>query len=232
MSDEKFDRLEDAMTELSGHVLTLAKQVYKVEVPDDDMYEEDEEKAFPEDMEEDAGVKTDEVVEKKHTRRYKGAKPTAKVSKKVAAKDGDDEDSEEEKQKYLESQKKGFADSAKDASDEEDAPFDERQSNIEGNEPQPSGDMGGDRGDETFGKMLTVMGEVRDLLKDAKGETKIDKSVSPEIPGAGSRAEASRKEEGGQTPNKIELEKQLKDRSWKEINRFRIEVGELSGGII
>jgi hypothetical protein len=207
--------LHKGLQDLSGHVLTLAKDYYKADV-DGPMGIDDEEdisdimptedKMPPMDYKADDMMPYEEEEEDHYMARMRKAFRVAK----------------------------GFADSADDASSEEDAKFGDKDSDIGGNEPSPQGEQGGDKEDETFGpggmaysamlkaanKQIGQLGKVVAEMQANKPQV-IAKGV---VPGQG--VDPRR---GGQ-PVKMtrELEEQVKGLTFKEINRMRTAVGDLN----
>lgn len=128
--------------------------------------------------------------------------------------------------------KKGFDDVADVKSDEHDAPFDEKDGSVEGNEPQPAGDQGGDREDESFGpggeasraygggtykQLMTQISKLTKQVEGISNGTVIAKAVVPAL--------------GDTTvPGQVvtrEVQEQVKNMPYKQINRFREEIGDL-----
>ena len=133
---------------------------------------------------------------------------------------------------------KGYNDTAKVRSDEEDAPFDEGpDGDIDGNEPQPAGDMGGDRTDETFNaKFSTMEAQIANLnktvttLAKALEEGNLVKTDAP-VPGPG---DINKGREAGVGENEVitrEMQEQFKGQSWRDINAFRTHIGELPSNV-
>ena len=142
--------------------------------------------------------------------------------------DEDDEDMEKgmhkSKKVAKKKTKKGYAATAEIKADEEDSSFgDPPDSNIKGNEVSPAGEMGGDRGDETFNMKFT-----QDVIKELKGMKKaladsgivVAKSIVPN-PGSTTKGRTT----GGKVTPDMEME--IKKRSWKQINGLREQVGDL-----
>ena len=133
---------------------------------------------------------------------------------------------------------KGYNDTAKVRADEEDAPFDEGpDGDIDGNEPQPAGDMGGDRTDETFNaKFSTMESEIANLnktvttLAKALEEGNLVKTDAP-FP---ERPNINKGREDGVGEGEVitrEMQEQFKGQTWRDINAFRTHIGELPKNI-
>ncbi len=131
--------------------------------------------------------------------------------------------------------KKGFDDVAEVKADEHDAPFGDKDGDVPGNEPQPAGDQGGDREDESFGpggeaSRSYAQGTYKQLSRQVAKLTKqvaeatqgkvIAKSLVPPIPGDNARQDSSQ----GVTR---EVQEQVKGMSYKAINKFREDIGDL-----
>jgi hypothetical protein len=131
----------------------------------------------------------------------------------------------------------GFAHAARVRTDEHDAPWNEKDSNTPGNEPAPAGKQGGNREDETFGpggnalrdsangvyKAMTTQMLALSKRLDAfnGGGTVIAKELVPALV-TGERA--------GDTGSPVmtrDMEAQFRSLPWKEINKFRLQVGDL-----
>ncbi len=133
--------------------------------------------------------------------------------------------------------RKGFRNAAQVKSDEHDAPFGDKDSSVEGNEPQPAGDQGGTPEDETFGPGGTAhrayaQGTYKALAKQVATLTKqlealssegqvIAKAVVPAVTANGSR------EQEGQVILTRDMQEQAKKQSYKQLNALREEVGDL-----
>lgn len=126
---------------------------------------------------------------------------------------------------------KGYADAAMETADEEDSPFDEQQSSIQGNKPSPAGAQMGSREDETFNMQFSaVMRELRGLRKDLEASgVAVTKAVVPGVGGDQRGRTVSRG--GAETVTEEDLHKQVKALDWKQINRMRLEVGDLAHGL-
>ena len=121
---------------------------------------------------------------------------------------------------------KGYAGVAQVRSDEEDSPFGEQQDNLEGNEPSPSGEMSGDRSDETFNMnfMRDLRKQVVSLRKELRGNMKVAKSTTP-APGRISKGRDAADANDGFMTREIQTE--VKGRTYAEINALREQVGDL-----
>jgi hypothetical protein len=132
--------------------------------------------------------------------------------------------------------KKGYAAAAKVKADEEDSPFGDKDSTVSGNETQPAGDQGGDREEETFGpggmayramlKGFNVSPEQADAIVKARGGDhdpgqEIAKALIPE----GSQDPRAGKEGVGVLTR--EMQEAVKVRSFRDINRLRMDIGDL-----
>jgi hypothetical protein len=119
--------------------------------------------------------------------------------------------------------KKGYAASAKVNADEHDAPFEDKDSGMSGNEASPAGDQGGAREDETFGKPSYKMlaKQVARLTNqvNAMNGTVIAKAVVPAVPAKDATATNA-------TITR-DVQEQAKSLSYKQLNKFREEVGDL-----
>lgn len=124
--------------------------------------------------------------------------------------------------------KKGYAAAAQTKRDEHDAPFGDKDSDLKGNEPQPRGAQGGEREDETFGpggmayrKMRKDLNSVMTSLKDVAGGVVVAKAIAP------SGAANQTPESGEVTQVTREMQEQVKGMTFKQICKFREDIGDL-----
>jgi hypothetical protein len=117
---------------------------------------------------------------------------------------------------------KGYNNAARQKRDEEDAPFDEQQSSIKGNEASPAGRMDGGREDETFNASFMQVTKELKTIREALGSAGITvaRSVVPPV----GTVSKGRNAEPVMTRD---LEAEVKTRSWKELNKLREDVGDL-----
>jgi hypothetical protein len=131
----------------------------------------------------------------------------------------------------------GFAHAARVRTDEHDAPWNEKDSNTPGNEPAPAGKQGGNREDETFGpggnalrdsangvyKAMTTQMLALSKRLDAfsGGGTVIAKELVPTL------VTGERAGDAGNPVMTRDMEAAFKSLPWKEMNKFRIQVGDL-----
>ena len=124
---------------------------------------------------------------------------------------------------------KGYANRALRTADEEDAPFDEQQDDVVGNEPSPAGRMGGTREDETFNVNFSkLIGEVRGLRRDIR-KGKLSKARGP-VPAPGTIRKGRTVQTATDNGMRItrDMESQIKSRSFRELNQLREEMGLLN----
>lgn len=120
---------------------------------------------------------------------------------------------------------RGYAGTAKTRSSEEDSPFGDTDSTVAGNEPQPAGDMGGDREDETFNaKFMAVQADLRDL-RGRYNQMQRAKAISPPV----GDMRKSQRIGGGGSPQGVtrQMQVEAKSRSWAELNQLRTATGDL-----
>ena len=127
---------------------------------------------------------------------------------------------------------KGYANTAQQTANEEDAPFGEQQNNVRGNEPSPAGEMGGGREDETFNvSFASYLADMRfitaELQKSGGRRTQpvqgLQTTQSP-VPGLAPISKGRGGTEFVMTP---EMEVQVKSRSYRQINALREQTGNL-----
>ena len=200
-------QLQKSLAELAGYVKGLAKEIYK-----DDFPEEGEGNGNGyDDM---AGDGVDE----------NGQMPY------------DDESEEMYMARMLKGfkAKKGFADAAEEASSEEDSKWDEKDAKIEGNEPSPAGDQAGTEEDETFGPggmsysaMLKSIGDISKVVEGIAQKVNGEQVVLSKgiVPGSGPDNRYGAQNQGGVVTREMQVE--AKSRSWKDLNRLRMDVGDL-----
>lgn len=130
---------------------------------------------------------------------------------------------------------KGYNNASKTNADEEDTSFGESpDSDIKGNEAQPAGMQGGDPMDETFNaKFSQMVSDVATLKKYFAGQAKKQRAgVRSKAPNPGlPNVNKGRTTEESQQ-SLIDMEKLTKDRSYKQINQLRMDVGDLPRSII
>lgn len=136
--------------------------------------------------------------------------------------------------------RKGFDNSATSASDEEDAKFGEADSNVPGNEPQPSGDNDGDSENESFGpggeasrpagaasgtykgNSISRIAQLEKQVAELSGGQVIAKAIVP-----GATGSDARNPNGNTGQFTREMQEEAKGRSFRDLNRLREEVGDL-----
>ena len=236
VTKDELDETNGKVAELAKHLLTVSKRVYDEATTAKD-HDEDEEHPMPVPPKKDEGV----VMSRKALK--------AAYTALMAQMPMDDDEEEEEGKPPMFGKRgkktaKGFADSAKDAKNEEDTPFDQKaDSDVDGNETvdpgkattQSSGSAPGagagvatlpgmDRGDETFNvsaamaQVQKTMGQIEVAL--AGEGTQLAKAVVPGVVRSGDRNQAGE----GLTR---EMEIEVKGRTYKEINALRQELGDL-----
>ena len=118
--------------------------------------------------------------------------------------------------------RKGYADTAMVAANEEDSPFDEQQNDIDGNEVQPAGDMGGDREDETFNVKFSrneILGLKKLVASQSAG--KVAKAFVPN-PGNVNKGRNIQVNEESMTRD---MQEAAIGKSWQELNAARYTFG-------
>lgn len=118
---------------------------------------------------------------------------------------------------------KGYNDVSMERSDEEDSPFDEQQDSLDGNEPSPAGEQGGDREDETFNMQFQSLQKEISKLKGQLNKKNIAKTQVI-IPG---QANINKSDSGKSKVIDRDLETEIKKRSYREINALREDLGML-----
>lgn len=133
---------------------------------------------------------------------------------------------------------KGWRHAAKNTA-EHDGPFSEKDSTVEGNETQPAGDQGGDREDESFGvggqssrayaggsykALATTVQALKKQIGDltANGQV-ISKALVPPVTAHNPQDAGP----DGQILLTREMQEQAKNQSYRQLNKLRIEVGDL-----
>jgi len=119
---------------------------------------------------------------------------------------------------------KGYAGAHETAANEEGGKWDVKDDNVKGNEPQPAGDQGGDREDETFGVGGTAYSKMLEKrIADLESGVTIAKA---QIPG-NQVDKANIMGEGSQAITR-DMQMQAVKSSWHELGRFAVETGYLS----
>ncbi len=217
-STAEIQKVSKAVQTLATHVLTLAKRVY---AKDDDqmpyMDDDDEKKSKMSKTHEEGHDDDDAYMDS-----MKGKKS------KMGDHDDDDYEGDDMKAKKNKQRNKGFADSAEDAKDEEDAKFgDPAQSDVDGNEPMdPKVKTFDDAGreDETLGKMVKQIADLSAMVEkmSGSGAQTIVKSM---VPGAGDRHDG--REVGSDMVVTRQMQEDAKGRTYQELNRLREAVGDI-----
>ena len=216
--------LQKTTQELAGYVLSIAKHVYGKNggAPYDEDEELPSEEGALEGLPPEAEViDEDEELDAMPVMRSKARAGSRRLKARGTAR-----------------RSKGYANSAKDAASEEDAPFDEGpDADIKGNEEiDPAGAVkdplfgAGDRADETFNVRAAVQGiqaQLDSLVKalnaqPAPGARTIVKAVVPAI-----AAKAKGREAGAGEVLTREMQEQAKKASFTQLNRLREQVGDL-----
>lgn len=213
--------LRKDLGELANHVMTIAKAVYSKE----GMAFEDEEDIADIAPVEDKGMYADKAGE------Y-GEDP---MDDNMMPYDEEDEDAYMERARNMYRMRKGYAGTAQSASDEEDAKFDEKDSDIKGNEASPAGEQGGNREDESFGPGGMAYKSIKaDISKLTNTVNKLAQAVGGEVvassvvPGVTDRNKVDK----AQPTLTREMQEQAKQRSFRDLNRLREEVGDLPRNLI
>ncbi len=218
---------------LAKHMLTIAKAVY-----DENGYSDEEDLG---DILPDEGAPVEDPIDKgMYKNEGEGYEDNGDD---MMPYDNEDEDAYMMRaMKKFKAVRKGFADTGTVASNEEDAKFDEKDSNVEGNEASPAGDQGGEREDETFGPggmsygasgsagTKSVASDLKALngmvtkLAGVVGKGKV--IAKSNVPGVskGAGARNGNLENGSVTR---EMQEAAKGRSFKELNALRTQVGDL-----
>ncbi len=119
---------------------------------------------------------------------------------------------------------KGYAGNHETAANEEGGKWDVKDDSVKGNEPQPAGDQGGDREDETFGVGGTAYSKMLEKrIADLESGVTIAKA---QIPG-NQVDKANIMGEGSQAITR-DMQMQAVKSSWHELGRFAVETGYLS----
>ena len=209
------ETVHDSLRQLTGHVLNMAKDVYKEADYPEGMPREEEDKPDIEKMPDEFG-NNDDAINGDDMMPY----------------DNEDEDMYLARMRKSFRTKKGYADAAEQASSEEDSKWDEKDTAIEGNEPSPAGDQAGDKDEETFGSggmsysaMLKQIAKLSKVVEGLSGSQVIAKGV---VPASGGE---TRIPNGAQPQLTREMQEAAKGKSFKELNRFRTQVGDLSDRI-
>ena len=118
---------------------------------------------------------------------------------------------------------KGYNDVSMERADEEDSPFDEQQDSLDGNEPSPAGEQGGDREDETFNMQFQSLQKEISKLKTQLNKKNIAKTqvITPGI------SNINKSDSGKGPVIDRDLETEIKKRSYREINALREDLGML-----
>ena len=135
---------------------------------------------------------------------------------------------------YVKGLKKGYADAAQENADEHDAPFGEKDGDLDGNEAQPAGDMNGDREDETFGpggmaysamlKQLNTLTATVQKLQSEGGEGQVIAQV--DVPTIGRISKGTPSDTNPQMLTR-DMQEQAKGLTYLQLNRIREEMGDL-----
>ncbi|KKN86851.1 hypothetical protein LCGC14_0264100 [marine sediment metagenome] len=208
------ETVHDSLRQLTGHVLNMAKDVYKEADYPEDMPREEED--LPDIEKNGPNSDMDAINGNDDMMPY----------------DNEDEDMYLARMRKSFRTKKGYADAAEQASSEEDSKWDEKDTAIEGNEPSPAGDQAGDKDEETFGPggmsysaMLKQIAKLSKVVEGLSGSQVIAKGV---VPASGGE---TRIPNGAQPQLTREMQEAAKGKSFKELNRFRTQVGDLSDRI-
>ena len=121
--------------------------------------------------------------------------------------------------------RKGYNNTALQTTNEEDAPFDEQQDSIDGNQPSPAGKMTGERDDETFNMNFQSLSQDLAELKQIMSGGQTAKAV---VPGLGKIS----KGRDGNVVTDRNFQEVIKTRSFREINALREQVGDLPRNLI
>ena len=118
---------------------------------------------------------------------------------------------------------KGYANTSRRRSSEEDSPFGEQQSDMRGLAPVDDWGVGGERDEETFNMKFARMNkQVTQLQKELSAVRKA-KAITPPI----GDVQKSRRIGGGGGVITREVQEQVKSRSWAELNHLRTMSGDL-----
>ena len=120
---------------------------------------------------------------------------------------------------------KGYAGNHETAANEEGGKWDVKDDNVKGNEPQPAGDQGGDREDETFGVGGMAYSKLMKRLDDLEENAGVT-IAKAQIPG-NQVDKANIMGEGAQAITR-EMQMQAVKSTWKELGKFAVETGYLS----
>ena len=245
--------LRKDLKELAGHVGTLAKAILKKNDTDyedeDDLdkqmggFDQEEQPVDPMAMDQpDPMMPEDPNMMDKH-----GAGGEGEYDDPMAAMPGEEEEQYDDFEMAYKAMKalqtvkknrlarKGYAASAKTKADEHDAPFGDKDSTDSGNEPQEAGAQGGDREDETFGpggmayrKMRLDLNRAMATINELTGGVTVTKAFTP--PGK----TANRRPEESASGDAItrDMQTQAKDMTFKELCKFREDVGDLPRHLI
>ena len=262
-STAEIQEVSKAVKTLATHVLTLAKRVYAKDDDQMPYMDDDDEKKSKMSKTHEEGHDDDDDEDMKMSKRRnkmgdhdddyddmedRKARKRSKMgdhdydddddmskrhSRKAEGNGGQDYESDSHQSAKVKTNK-GFADSAEDRKDEEDASFGEAAGVDEktGNEPldpaknPKSAPFADDRNDETFNvnammKQITKLASMVEKMEGSGAQT-IVKSM---VPGNGDRHDG--REVGSGMVVTRDMQEQAKGRTYQELNRLREEMGDL-----